>query len=193
MYNWPDVDIVRFLLFSIHTDQDRAFVLHSVDQYNRTLLHIAIYRNAGLDIVDLLIGDEQPPLTTENNSGDVPLHALFRRQCNLLRHPEIDCVKLVSRLIDEEKNALVCQNIDGNTPLHLALSSIPREMTEVFVQIMTLLIPDQRIFDLRNKKGQSILDIDPCFCGSAEPGDPRMLLQYKEWIHDRNSAMDTDK
>jgi ankyrin repeat protein len=195
IYNWPhiDIDIVRFLLFSIRTDQDRALVIHSVDDYNRTLLHIAIYRNVSLNIVELLIGDEQPPLTTVNNSGDVPLHALFRRQCDLLRHPGIDYVELVSKFIDGEKNALVCQNIDGNTPFHLVLSSIPREMADFFVHVMALLIPDQRIFELRNKIGQSILDIDPCFCGRAEPGDPRMLRQYKEWIHDRNSAMHTDE
>jgi len=189
LYNMVHVDIVRFLFFSIRTDQDRALALHCVDKQNRTLLHIAMFRNAGHNIVDLLIGKEQPPLTTIDNRRDVPLHLLFRRQCDLLEHPEIDRVKWVSKFIDEEKKALVCQNIDGDTPLHLALSSIPREIGDVFVQVMALLIPDKSIFELRNKRGQSVLDLEPSFRGFTQDpsADRRLLLQYKEWLQARHS------
>ena len=77
VYNCADTDIVRYLLFSIRTDQDRALALRSVDQYNRTLLHIAMQRNAVPNMVDLLIGEAQGPLTIVDNRGDVPLHLLF--------------------------------------------------------------------------------------------------------------------
>jgi hypothetical protein len=146
-------------------------------------------RNAVLNTVKMLIGKAQDLLTMVDNLGDMPLHLLFQKECVLLQHPGIDYVKLVSKFIDGEKKALVCQNIDGNTPLHLALFSIPREMADVFIQVMTLLIPDQSIFDLRNKIGQSILDIDPCFYSFTQspPADRRLLLRYKEWLQGRHS------
>ena len=73
--------------------------------------------------------------------------------------------------------------------LHLALSAVPREMANVFVSVMQLLLSDLSIFKLRNKIGESVLDIDPAFSDNLEniASDHFALRQYKAWLQQHSN------
>jgi len=171
LYNGADLGIVRFLLFSVRSDDDKKRALVAIDRHKRTPLHIALRRGAAPCIVQLLLQEQDKLYTMFDDRLDMPLHLVLRGRDSgggsSTTAPTLQsCLDAdFQRFIGPGEVTLLWQNEDGNTALHLALLHMPKSATPTYVRQLQRLIDREKIVhSSRNRQGHT-----PCEAIQSRP------------------------